>query len=299
MRSLQDGLTVVVPAFNEEKSVGKVLTELCGHLLQKGISFEVVVIDDGSTDDTADIVLQVKQKFPSHVFLHSNGINRGYGFSLKKGSYVAKFSLLLFFDADGQHPVSAIDDLLSESNSETDLVIAQRTNQSASPRWRRPGKAVIKLLAEKVTRVPVYDLFSGLRLWRTVKFLEISKILPNAFSISTTSLIASLKLGFTISWVNYEARPRIGRSTASIMDGFTILLLMVRILILFSPLRIFLPVSFFILVVGVGSTIASYTSLGEASTKGLIFIFAAVSVALQGLIVDQVSATRRGETVSQ
>ena len=123
-------------------------------------------------------------------------------------------------------------------------------------------------------------------------------ILPNGFSISTTSTVASQFTGIDIQWVEIEVEKRVGKSSATVWDGFRILLLLVRIITLFSPLRVFLPISILVGILGMYFTVTSYIEQEVSSIRGLIALLISLTIALQGLLVDQISALRRGEKIT-
>lgn len=292
--------TVIIPVYNEENTLLSILDSLDNHVLVENRLIEVIVVDDGSND--ASFTIASNYKFVNNISLRvlRNEKNSGYGYSLRKGVERANSSHVAFFDGDGQHRVESLNQMLTYmlSDLSIELIIGTRTNSSSSPLWRRPGKSFVKLIAENITGVQMPDLFSGLRVWKKESFLRIKSILPNKFSISATSAIASSYLNMKIVWLPVQMDKRQGKSTANFKTGFGILLLIARIFTLFAPLRIFLPVSFLIFTLGMYYTVSSYLTEGVSSMRGLMAILISITITLQGLLVDQISALRRGERIS-
>ena len=295
---MKKAISFIVPAFNEEQSLVQVLTSLNEHLKELNIEYEILVIDDGSSDSTASLASYFFNQNPKTGVLIQNGRNRGYGYSLKHGAREAKHPYLFFYDADGQHRGDQVSKLVEACTPSTRLIIGKRSDGKATPAWRKPGKAVIKKVTNIITRTDFPDLFSGFRLWDRRSFLEMMGILPNGFSISTTSTVASQFTGIDIQWVEIEVEKRVGKSSATVWDGFRILLLLVRIITLFSPLRVFLPISILVGILGMYFTVTSYIEQEVSSIRGLIALLISLTIALQGLLVDQISALRRGEKIT-
>ena len=295
---MRKSISFIVPAYNEELSLETVLTSLNTSLIKLGVEFEIIVVDDGSSDKTGVIAKEFFLVNPNSGLLIQNGKNRGYGFSLKHGARKASKNYLFFYDADGQHRGDQINRLVESLTSDSQLIIGMRSNGKATPAWRKPGKAVIKKVAETITTSDFPDLFSGFRIWERKTFLELQGIFPNGFSISTTSTVASQFTGIDIQWVEIEVDKRVGKSSATVMDGFRIALLLVRIITLFAPLRVFFPLSILVGSLGIYFTITSYLNSGVSSIRGLIALHISLVIALQGLLVDQVSALRRGAKIT-
>jgi len=295
---MNKSISFVIPAFNEELSIESVLVSLHATLINLNVDFEILVVDDGSRDNTSKIATHFFAKYPTSGRLIQNGKNRGYGFSLKHGARKASKNYLFFYDADGQHRGDQISKLINSLMPESQLIIGVRSNGKATPAWRKPGKAIIKKVAETIARSDFPDLFSGFRIWEKKSFLELQGIFPNGFSISTTSTVASQFTGIDIQWIQIEVDKRVGKSSATVMDGFRIALLLVRIITLFAPLRVFFPLSVLVGFLGIYYTITSYLDSGVSSIRGLLALLIALLIALQGLLVDQISALRRGEKIT-
>ena len=199
--------------------------------------------------------------------------------------------VVLFFDSDGQHRPQYIKDLLSHKD-EYDMVIGIRTKASQGITLRRPGKKILNWIANYLAEQKIPDLTSGFRLVKKKNFLRFVYILPNSFSISATLTLAFLKEGYNVKYVPITAKKRIGKSSLKLEDGFKVLMLILRTMLLFSPLRVFLPISSFLFVFASGSLIydLSHTNIGDTT---ILFFFASLLIFFFGLLADQISAMRR------
>jgi len=284
--------TVVIPAFREEGAIGDVVRGLAEALPKTNRSFELIVIDDGSNDRTAEYAHAAGARVISHPY------NKGYGASLKTGIRAAKGHTVVFMDADGQHRSEDLATLLL-NRDRYDMVVGQRKGTAGSPMWRKPGKRVLKWVVNRLAGRRIPDFNSGLRAIDRRLALRILPLMPDGFSFSTTSTIACIRGGFTVGYVPIEIQPRAsGVSSVTVSDGFRTLLLIIRLVTIFAPLRVFLPVSGGTLAIGLFYIVHAYSTVGEASLKGILMILAALHFFLFGILVDQVSALRRGEAIS-
>lgn len=277
--------SIIIPAYNEAQAIGSVLQEL------EAAKFpwlkEIIVVDDCSTDHTAAIV----EKASSFVTLLRNKNNRGYGASLKRGIHHATSDYIITMDADGQHKLKDLVNLV-ESTGDADMVIGARKGMWHSPAWRMPGKYVLKLLAESMIRQKIPDLNSGLRVVDRKVCLRYLHLCPSGFSLSTTLTMAILSRGYKVSFVEINVQKRIGHSTVNIMTGIETIFLILRLSALFWPLRLFVPASIFLFLVGLLWGIP-YVIMGRGvSTGTLLFVFTSINVFALGILCDQISQTR-------
>lgn len=283
----ESGLSIVVPAYNEEDSISFVLTELHSVMRASGCPYEIIVIDDGSTDTTAARVDQTQNRLLCHPS------NRGYGAALKTGIRHAYYEFIVITDADGTYPNHRIPHLLDVfTNSECDMVVGARTvNRLAIPLVRRPAKWAINRLAELVVGQSIPDLNSGLRVFRREAALQMFSILPDGFSFTTTITLAMLTNGYLIEYVPINYRARVGRSKIRpIRDTLNFIQLIFRIALYFAPLKIFLPVSGLLLLLALGWGLFTYLVLGQlADVSTLVIVMAAVQVAVIGLLAELVN----------
>lgn len=282
MTTNENKISVIIPAFNEEEGISNVITNL------KKISLvdEIIVVDDGSTDGT-------KQKaVESGATVISHEENCGYGASLKTGILNSKNKLIAFIDADGQHnPEDLI--RMNEHIAKYDMISGARGPGSHSPLWRQPGKKFIGMLANYLAGYKIPDLNCGLRLIRKKSILPYLKIFPSKFSFSTTSTVFFIKDGLRIKFIPIEAQKRVGASSLRVRHGFDTIILVMRMITLFEPLKIFLPISSSIFAIGLVYSIHEFilvrrlgaTSLFLGITSMLFFFF--------GLIADQIATIRK------
>lgn len=290
MKEIVESVSIVIPAYQEGEVVGEVVANVKRVAETLGCPCEVLVVDDGSTDNTGEAARQAGAQVLVHPY------NRGYGAALKTGIRAATGRTVIFMDADGQHDPQDIRRLLADRQV-FDMVVGARKRSQGSPLWRKPGKLLLGLLANSLTGRNIPDLNSGLRALDREMALRFLPIMPDGFSFSTTSTIAAFRGGYTVQYVPIQVAHRVGKSTVTMMDGFKTIMLIIRIVTLFAPLRVFLPVSAATFVVGVGFVMQGYLSAGAASIKGIMVILASILFFLFGILVDQVTAIRRGEHI--
>ncbi|NES85219.1 MAG: glycosyltransferase [Moorea sp. SIO2B7] len=281
------GLSVVIPAYNEETAIGSVVEGMIQMLQATGGEFEVIVVDDCSRDRTAEIAAKHGAKVLHH------GRNRGYGASLKTGMRKAKYGLIGMADADGQHDAEQLASLLV-ALGDADVAIGARYN-SHIPLVRKPGKLILKWVANWVTGWKIPDLNSGLRVMRREAILDCIHLAPDGFSFSTTTTIALIDAGQLIQWVPIQINKRSGRpsSVRIVRDGLKTILLIIRIVVLFAPLRVFLPVSGLLFMIGFVSAAIGFIQYQNIGDKDVIMILTSIIIFFYGILADQLSAIRR------
>jgi glycosyltransferase involved in cell wall biosynthesis len=276
-------ITVIVPAFNEAEAVGSVVASIrraCPALVQ-----EIIVVDDGSSDETA----AVAQAAGARVIAHKQ--NCGYGAALKTGIRSAETEYVLTMDSDGQHRAEDIT-CLWEMAAENDMVVGRRMALLHSPLWRMPGKWVLAAMANYLTRRRIPDLNSGFRLLRRDVALRYLHLCPTGFSFSTTITIALLSRGYRVTYVPIQVEHRVGRSTVSVGTGMQTIMLIIRIAALFDPLRIFIPASVLIGLFGILWGIPYALAGRGVSVGSMLAIVTAVLLFGLGLLSDQISQLR-------
>jgi len=279
-------ISVIIPAYNEADGIGKVLDNLMSVAKQHG--WEVIVVDDGSSDNTADIAVNCGAK----VLKHSR--NQGYGASLSTGIKATDADIVVFMDADGQHNHNDIFHLLEEIE-ENDMVAGARTKDSHTDFHRRAGKGVLKWFANYLAKEKIPDINSGFRAFKRDVLLTYLHLMPKGFSFSTTSTFAMLKGGHNIKWIPITTTKRTGTSTIKqLKHGPETLMLMLRLTVLFDPLRVFLPISGVSMLFAVVMTILNLILYRKAvPASAVLFTISAVIIFMLGLVTDQVSAIRR------
>src|SRR5215472_450317 len=280
----QGRLSIVIPAYNEQDGIAATLAELLARLP----SAEIIVVDDGSQDGTAAAVAE----FPG-VVLAQHPFNRGYGAALKTGMTVATRELVAWFDADNEHRVADLVAMASRVDPErVAAVIGQRESSGASP-LRSWGKFVIRMLARSLSVEAGKDLNCGLRVFRRDVIMRYAPLLPNGFSASITSLIILLERGYPLAFHPVELNRRLGASKFKLADGFLALMLVLRILMLFVPMRIFLRVGLVLIGTGVVYGVATALVTGRGiPTLAVGLGLGGVLTTFFGLTADQISQLR-------
>jgi glycosyltransferase involved in cell wall biosynthesis len=275
-------VSVVIPAMNEDHSIGDLVTELRAAAPWR----EVLVVDDGSTDATAARAETAGARVIRHPY------NKGNGAAVKTGIRAALGEFILIIDADGQHPPG--DALrLAEQLGPYDLVVGARTARTQATAARRRGNAVLNRLASYLTGRTIPDLTSGFRGARASCLREFIHLLPNGFSTPTTTTLAFIKAGYNVTFVSIAARARLGQSKIRFArDGARFTLILLKIVTLFSPLRIFLPISAVSFVVGALYGIWNAFAHGRIPNGSVVLVLFAVIVFLVGLISEQIAALR-------
>lgn len=292
MKLITESVSIVIPAYQESEAIGEVVSAALKVAANLGCEYEVIVVDDGSSDGTGDVARKAGANVLTHPY------NKGYGASLKTGIRFASNRTVIFLDADGQHDPNDIQRLLAE-RKKFDMVVGARKGTAGSPLWRKPGKVLLKWLVNSLTGNNIPDFNSGYRALDREMALRFLPIMPDGFSFSTTSTIAAFKGGYLVQYIPIQVAKRIGTSTVTAADGFRTIMLIIRLVTLFAPLRVFLPISAVTFLIGLFFTVYGYVHAGEASIKGLIALLAAVQFFLFGVMVDQVVAVRRGENIGQ
>ncbi|HLN52238.1 MAG TPA: glycosyltransferase family 2 protein [Lentimicrobium sp.] len=278
--------SVIIPAFNEETGIGPLLEKMQETgLLDK---YEVIVVDDGSSDNTSDIV----SKFPVKLVKH--GVNKGYGASLKTGIRRATMDKVMMLDSDGQHDpayLNIIDDMLNEA----EMVIGERNTESFQVTNRKGGKWLIRKTGEFLVDQKLPDFNSGLRGFRKDLILNLLHIMPNGFSFSTTSTLAFLKEGYTIGTFPIYVSERIGRNSSVkfFKDGSKTMLLLFRIIMLFNPLKVFFPSSLISALIGIIWGIAGYLIYYRIPNSSIVLLTLGMFLFFFGLLADQIALLNR------
>jgi glycosyltransferase involved in cell wall biosynthesis len=283
--------SIIIPCYNEGNTIVEVITELREYLdgYLKG-QYEILVVDDGSTDDTRERLAQL-----SGIQVIRHQLNRGYGASIKTGLRQAAGSFAATFDGDGQHYPEDLVKLLQKIKGEgLDLVVGARSKLFHSNLWRMPGKWLLTWLANYLSKTKIPDLNSGLRVFNKEIISRYLHLCPDRFSFSTTSTLIFLNRGYPLAFVPIGIKKRHGESTVSLMTGYETLLLILRLICLFEPLRIFIPASMILVFIGTMLGIYPFFILKRGLTTGsVLVILAGILVFFFGLLADQISSLRK------
>jgi len=272
-------VSVVIPAYNEEDGIAAVVR---GVLARPGWR-EVLVVDDGSVDRTAERAREAGARVVRHPY------NKGNGAAVKTGVRAAGGAVVLLMDADGQHDPEDMERLIAPIGDH-DMVIGVRAARD-QPWARAVGNGVFRALASWLTGRPIPDLTCGFRAARRDLLLEVLHLLPNGFSYTTTSCLAFLKAGHNVAFEPVRAHRRVGTSKIRpVRDGVKFLLIILKIVTLYSPLKVFFPVSAFTFLLGAAYGIANVWVRGKIPMGSALLIQLAVVVFLFGLISEQIAS---------
>ena len=279
-------VSIIVPAFNEVRIIGQVLETIMQQMSASGAQYELIVVDDGSTDGTVEVVEVKGVRVIRHEY------NRGYGSALKTGIRQSRHPLIAIIDADGTYPADVLHQLVA-CMDQYDMAVGSRTGEHvAVPFMRRPAKWFLKKLADYLSGFNIPDLNSGLRVFRRELAERFFGIFPDGFSFTTTITLAALTNGYRVRFLPINYYKRTGHSTIRPMrDFFGFLLLIIRMIVCFKPLNVFLPVSAGLLAIGTTKAIIDSFHQHYFGVGSAIAILAALQIALMGLLADLI--TRR------
>ncbi len=273
-------ITIILPAKNEAQGLSKTLPSIKNQLPDA----EIIVVNDASTDNTAEVCKQ------HNVTLITHHYSRGNGAAIKTGARSAKGDILIFMDADGQHRPEDLQELLEKLHEGYDMVIGSRNSNTHAGKYRRFGNKLYNRIASMVTGHRIDDLTSGFRAVKADLFKDFIHLLPNGFSYPTTITMAFFRSGYAVAYVPINAERRLGKSHIKLVkDGIRFLLIIFRIGTLYSPLKIFLPVSAFFFISGIGYYLYTYFMQGRFTNMGVLLLVTSVIIFMIGLLSEQIS----------
>lgn len=276
---MNDPVTVIIPAYNEESGIGGVIEHVGTVLHQAQIPHEIVVVDDGSTDHTS----QEARRAGARVIRHEKNI--GYGAALKTGIRVARNERIVITDADGTYPADRIPEMLGHLGT-ADMVVGARASDNVEiPLVRRPAKWFLRRLATYITGEHIPDLNSGLRAFRRPFAEYYLNILPEKFSFTTTLTVAALCDRYRVVYVTIDYRKRKGKSKIVPWDFVSFVTLVLRLSMLFSPLKVFVPISLVCFVLGLCKFLLDIVFAIMRAEKLTFFILAGPVVSTTTLIL--------------
>jgi glycosyltransferase involved in cell wall biosynthesis len=275
-------VTIILPAFNEEQGIGQTINEIKRLYPQ----YEILVIDDGSTDNTRQAAINAG----ANVMRHPHNI--GNGAAIKTGLRYASGEWVLMMDADGQHKPSDIAKLL-EYRNDYDMVVGARSSGSKTSWHRNLANFIYNRFASYVAKFKVKDLTSGFRLVKNDRIAKFIYLLPNTFSYPSTITMAYLRSGLSIKYVPIQTLARKGKSKIRLFqDGIRFLLIITRIATLFSPFRVFLPVSLLFFFTGLGYYLFTYITMHRFTNMSMLLLSSSVIIFMMGLVSEQISQMR-------
>lgn len=282
-------ISVIVPAFNEENAIGGVLKDLKKTMKSTDRNFEIIVVDDGSTDNTVKAARKI-----SGTTLIQHPFNRGYGAALKTGITKANGEFIIITDADGTYPNEEIPKLLKYT-SQYDMVVGARTGQQVKmAASRRLAKYFLIKLSNYLVKTQIPDLNSGLRIFRKETALKFFNILPPNFSFTTTITLAYLCNDYLIKYVPINYHSRTGQSKIRTTDSLNFTSLIIRTMTFFKPMRVFFPISMLLLLTAFLIFFYTWIFIGKVmDITVIVLIVAAIQIMLFGLLADLI--VRRSE----
>ena len=277
-------LSIVLPAKNESAAIGSTVAGIRQQYPDTA-EVEVLVVNDGSSDDTAAVAQAAGARVVHHPY------SKGNGAAIKTGARAAQGEVLVFMDADGQHDPADIPRLLDKLNQGHDMVVGARQKGSQASVGRGLANGLYNRLASWMTGHKVEDLTSGFRAVRADKFREFLYLLPNGFSYPTTSTMAFFRAGYSVAYVPIHAAKRIGKSHIRLLrDGTRFLLIIFKIGTLFSPLKIFAPVALVMFLLGTGWYGWTFFTLHRFTNMSALLYTGSVMTFMMGLISEQITA---------
>ncbi len=274
--------SVVIPARNEAEGLRKLLPEVIRLLPQA----EVIVVDDGSTDDTPSVCAAAYVRHIKHPYPKGNGA------AVKTGARAAKGDVLIFMDGDGQHKPEDILALLEQFNQGYDMVVGARQSGSQAGLHRAVANDIFSRFASWMVMQPIADLTSGFRVVRAAKFRQFLYLLPNGFSYPTTITMSFFRAGYNVAYVPIDSPRRISGTSHihPVRDGVRFLLIIIKVGTLFSPLKLFLPVSAGFFVTGLAYYLYTYLTSNRFTNMSALLLISAVFTFLIGIVSEQISA---------
>jgi len=285
-------ISLLIPVYNEQEAAAETIERTHSILTHRGGEFEIVVIDDGSTDRTPEILNQISL---THVHVITHPTNYGYGTAMKTGIRRSKGDLIATIDADGTYPLEELPTLLEcMRTTSADMVVGARTKKGVKiPLMRKPAKAIVALLANLLTGERIPDNNSGMRVFKRDLAEAFMHIYPSRFSFTITITLAALTSGYLVEFVPIDYFKRRGKSSMSTgFNGVTNFLgflgLIIRITTYFRPLRFFLWPGTLLMIAGLASAIYTLITNANISDAGMLLLLTGLQIGLFGLLAEVV-----------
>lgn len=273
-------ISVIMPAKNESKIIGEVISRIKAVVPEA----ELIVVNDGSTDETEEVAKNAGATVVSHPY------SKGNGAAIKSGARVATGDRLVFMDSDGQHRPEDIPRLLARLANGYDMVVGARSAESQASIGRWAANSFYNRLSSWMVGQKIEDLTSGFRVVYADKFKEFLHILPNKFSYPTTSTMAFFRAGYSVAYEPIVADDRVGESHINVIkDGIRFLIIIFKIGTLYSPLKLFGPISLTFFLLGLGHYINTFISDGRFTNMSALLLSVSVIIFLVGLVSEQIT----------
>ena len=279
-------VTVLLPAYNEEQAIGQTIASI------KDLypDYEVLLVDDGSTDNTIKVAMDAGANVWPHPY------NIGNGAAIKTGLRSASGDWIIMMDADGQHNPAEIEELLKYKDR-FDMVVGARSSKGQASIHRDLANRIYNRLASYITKFKVEDLTSGFRLVKRETVQSFIYLLPNTFSYPTTLTMAYMRSGLTVKYVPIQTKTRLGKSKIKLFrDGVRFLLIITKIATLFSPLRVFLPISGLFFLTGALYYLFTFLTAHRFSNMSALLLSTSVIIFMIGLVSEQITQVHYART---
>lgn len=274
-------ISIVVPAKNEASALVKLLPELRKNMPDA----EIIVVNDGSSDNTSEVCAESEVTEIVHLY------SKGNGSAIKTGARAATGDVIVFMDGDGQHNPEDIPRLLERLNRGYDMVVGARQSGSQASVGRGIANGLYNRLASYMTGHRVEDLTSGFRVVHRNKFLQFLYLLPNGFSYPTTSTMAFFRAGYSVAYEPIIADKREGSShIRPLRDGVRFMLIIFKIGTLYSPLKLFVPLSFLVFAIGLSYYGFTFFSMGRFTNMSALMLTTSLIIFMVGLVSEQITA---------
>lgn len=293
MRSERLSISVVIPIFNEQKSVSGTVVKINNLLKQSKIKrYEIIAVNDNSTDKSLGILLKLKgKKVLTSVINHTN--NQGYGASLKDGIRISKYDHILIIDADGTYPIEEIPNLIKKANEYEMVIGARIKNNVYIPIERKLPKKVMLTLARILTGNNILDINSGMRIFTKHIALKYWHLFPDRWSMSSTLTLCSHLNDHSVVYVPISYKKRVGVSTMKAIDFFYFIGLITRLVVYFKPFIFFFWPGFVLTSTGLIWIIYTLISERNITDTGLVFFMTGLQISFFGLVADLIVRTRK------
>ena len=285
---MNTNVSVVIPAKNEQQSIASVITGIKELPLPEGFSLvEIIIVNDGSDDDTALLAKNAGASVINHTY------SKGNGASIKTGARHAKGDIIVFMDGDGQHEPKDIPKLLHKLTHGFDMVVGARQKGSQASVGRSIANKFYNKFASYMTGHKIEDLTSGFRAVNANKFRQFLSLLPNGFSYPTTSTMAFFRAGYSVAYEPIHALQREDESNSHInilKDGIRFLLIIFKVGTLYSPLKLFLPISVAVFLTGLSYYGYTFFTVGRFTNMSALLFSTALIIFMVGLVSEQITA---------
>jgi len=292
---MENNLTIVIPAYNEEGSLVDFLPQLISFIQER--KFKAIIVNDGSKDKTADIL----KSYSEHIEIVNHKVNRGYGGAIKSGILMTKTKYVITIDADGQHEFSDIDNLYSKAiEKDADMMIGSRKNQKSANWYRGLGKSIIRNIAKFLMPMNIYDLNSGMKLYNTELAKKYINLCPDTMAYSDIIALVFLNFRHLVIEEPITIKNRIaGESTIGTMTAVDTIKEIINIVVLFNPMKIFFPASVFLMIVSLAWGLPIVFQNKGVSTATMLGIVTSIIILFIGILTEQVSLIRKKQFIDK